>query len=1096
MFEKLLDEHLEYIKKNYSNKNCMFVYKWFPNDFLIELCKIIPFVFQDEDKFVNWKIDLNYLNDNFIKLNKTVVNFENNFWLLLIEEAILFNEKEINLESSLGYKIIIIENDLYSYFPNQSNIEFNVWIEDVNPDDPIIEGQSNELLEKFYANYTISSKQQLIQYKDLAEEIERKNFFNDTINLYNVNYENYNSNVNYISITDKDIRYLEVLNNIYLNKLDEKSKYNFSIIKSNVLTENYIYCKILYKILSTNNIDSSFTIIESLNSEKLNEDLYKDYLEILERKFWYNDFRTLKVYKDISFWKEVENISQGEIIHDIISQSKKNISTLNWWRDILITAPTWAWKSIIFQLPALYLARKYKLVTIVISPLKSLMVDQIQNLKHKWITNVSYINSDLDLLERDAIIQDVKNWNIDILYLSPESLLSYDISYFIGNRNLWLLVIDEAHLVTTWWRDFRSDYWYLWVYINKIRRFNIENEWKHDFCVVALTATAVYWWEDDMVFETHNSLSMKNPISYIWYVKRDDISFNINPFNYEWNYDQERENHTVNIIKDFISIWKKIIVYFPYKSHINNVFSQLNESSLWKYVVKYYWSLNKEEKNQYQEEFKKWTKKIILATKAFWMWIDIDDIEIVYHHAPTGAIPDYVQEIWRAARKVWIKWIAKVDYNKNDLKYMKTLHGLSSVKQYQCKFVLEKLYQIYAEKNKQLRNKNIFKQQQNFLVSIEDFSYIFTDAKEEDLVNKIKSIFLVLENDLLQKYNYRVIIARPKQLFTRAYICINDQVIEEFKKFYWNYIYRSKDSISNKRSYWSKYEEVFPSNRIWKDREDLWDIYEIDLWKLWEDKYSNKSFPQLKKEFFDGVLFWWFEDKIYLRQKLSIELNLNVDEIKSKLKEYMIKLENVLYKIDMNHWFVSSDKLGEFIYEEIPNKTISKKLKEVILNYYVARKTNWDPTKFWSWKFLQERTNKKTWEKEYNLFDRWFGKVKNEILSTYEEMFKSESKFEKFIPLNDKAKKYLKIAYLIELLELGSYQLEGGQNPQIFIRLNDPYKIRNIKWKYTNSIVSNIERRHKRSIEYMRKFFESKWSTEKRWEFIEDYFLWKDMSEY
>ena len=232
------------------------------------------------------------------------------------------------------------------------------------------------------------------------------------------------------------------------------------------------------------------------------------------------------------------------MVDTIINEYKKGCNGIQ-PRDVFITAPTGAGKSLIFQLPAFYAASKGD-VTIVVSPLKALMTDQVEVLRSERLYNkVEFINSDLTLIDREKIIKGCKRGDVDILYLSPELLLSYDIHYFIGERKLGLLIVDEAHLITTWGRDFRVDYWFLGNHINKIRKFN-----NFMFPLVALTATAVYGGINDMVFDSINSLNMHDPHKFIGNVRRDNIEFVINTHgNYpRGRYEQSKESETVNII--------------------------------------------------------------------------------------------------------------------------------------------------------------------------------------------------------------------------------------------------------------------------------------------------------------------------------------------------------------------------------------------------------------------------------------------------------------------------------------------------------------------------------------------------------------------
>ena len=104
------------------------------------------------------------------------------------------------------------------------------------------------------------------------------------------------------------------------------------------------------------------------------------------------------------------------------------------FQDIFVTAPTGAGKSLLYQIPAIYLAQQYNLVTIVISPLKSLMLDQVRQLKEKGVDCVEYINSDLSQIQKQDILESVKSGKTSILYVSPELLLAYDIRSLIGMK--------------------------------------------------------------------------------------------------------------------------------------------------------------------------------------------------------------------------------------------------------------------------------------------------------------------------------------------------------------------------------------------------------------------------------------------------------------------------------------------------------------------------------------------------------------------------------------------------------------------------------------------------------------------------------------
>ena len=157
--------------------------------------------------------------------------------------------------------------------------------------------------------------------------------------------------------------------------------------------------------------------------------------------------------------------------------------------------------------------------------------------------------------------------------------------------------------------------------------------------------------------------------------------------------------------------------------------------------------MEKFEKNESVIRFKESDLSIRLATKAFGMGINIPDVEVVYHYAPTGTLADYVQEIGRAARKL-PKGYAMTDYLRNDMNYASVLWGLSGLRHYQIKAIMKKLYNLYVQKN----NRNI-------LISPEVFGFIF-DTRSID--NKAKRGLMLLSADLLEKYHFRVINVRTK----------------------------------------------------------------------------------------------------------------------------------------------------------------------------------------------------------------------------------------------------------------------------------------------------------------------------------------------
>jgi len=894
-----------------------------------------------------------------------------------------------------------------------------------------------------------------------AEQIQIKDYF-----FYSV--KTLNDDFTTINLFEEKTELIESDNSYYENIDISSDQTALDFFLNSCILENHLKKNAIVKIYPKQPINSSIIKnIEKVNYvlnlfggslNLLKEEIIKEDYKVnqstndLLLKYWGEkaEFRGLKVYRNPDIGNQISEISQGLIVESIIKEyenSKKNEKT----RDLFLTAPTGAGKSLLFQLPAFYVSQSGD-ITIVISPLIALMKDQVNAIiTDRNFDKVAYLNSELSLIDRERVIESCQTGAIDILYMSPELFMSYDIKHFIGERNLGLLVIDEAHLITTWGRDFRVDYWFLGNHVRKIRKFH-----SLSFPMVAVTATAIYGGANDMVFDSIDSLVMHNPHIFIGQVKRSDITFAVNNHDrFSTNYESKKFAQTVDFIKKINEVGLKTLVYTPYTKHIRQIIDELNNDNF-EIATGYYGTMPAEQKEFSFRQFKSNQKKIMISTKAFGMGVDISDIELVYHHAPSGLLPDYVQEIGRVARKPEIKGFAALNYSSQDQRFTKALHGMSALRQYQIKEVLKKIHKAYIKNNKS----------RNLLLSVDDFGHIFENAN--DLDQKVLTALMMIEKDYLAKNRFNVIIARPKKLFVRVFARITDQHLSIYK---------------------TKYSDTFSHISSLENGNN---IIEFDLDKLWYQNFNDKSFPIIKRDFYTGYLFRNDGIEVIPQLKISFErldtftnLYQNLQSLFANIQTVFANFEGSFFnqeqlKYELNNFLnddIKSEKISKFILSSYSGRLIQPGVIEP--NAFLQQRREIDGYKYRvfnnqhlaSFKALTSRLN--------NLF----GKTDELIVNRYVTNKESNS-------IN-----YVRLGYFLEMLELGTFEIKGGENPMVFIRINDPLRIErdsNNK-SYKNTLLSKTLERHHLSNQIFDHFFLRSFSNDERWDFIEDFFLGSDV---
>ncbi|HZJ57282.1 MAG TPA: RecQ family ATP-dependent DNA helicase [Clostridia bacterium] len=323
-------------------------------------------------------------------------------------------------------------------------------------------------------------------------------------------------------------------------------------------------------------------------------------------------------------------------------------------KSLLAVFPTGGGKSIAFQIPALISGDSTKGLTVVISPLQSLMKDQVDNLEEVGITEAVTINGLLDPIERAKSFERVEKGSASILYISPESLRSRTIERLLLGRNIVRFVIDEAHCFSAWGQDFRVDYMYIGDFIKSIQeKKNIDG----GIPVSCFTATAKQNVIDDIQKYFKDKLSLELNL-YTAGTSRDNLRYMV--------FNKEGEEEKYNAVRDLIEGKKcPTIIYVSRTRRASMLAQRLSQDG---YPAKpYHGKMDKGEKTQNQDAFIKGEVDIMVATSAFGMGVDKKDVGMVIHYEISDSLESYIQEAGRAGRDENMSADCYVLFNDEDL---------------------------------------------------------------------------------------------------------------------------------------------------------------------------------------------------------------------------------------------------------------------------------------------------------------------------------------------------------------------------------------------------------------------------------------------
>ncbi len=360
--------------------------------------------------------------------------------------------------------------------------------------------------------------------------------------------------------------------------------------------------------------------------DKLN--IYKG----LKRIFGFDSFRTYN----------------GEPLQERATQAAVN------GKSLLAVFPTGGGKSLTFQLPAFMAGEAVHGLTVVISPLQSLMKDQVDNLSELGIVDAVTVNGLLSPIERAEAFDRVASGMATLLYISPEQLRSKTVERVLMSRNIVRFVIDEAHCFSAWGQDFRVDYLYIGDFIRKLQKQKLDKE---SIPVSCFTATA----KQKVISDIFDYFKRKLDIDlelYATSASRENLKYIV--------LHQETEEKKYTTLRSLIEQKKcPTIVYVSRTKRTHELAEKLTSDGF--PARPFNGRMEANEKIENQEAFIRNEIKVIVATSAFGMGVDKKDVGMVVHYDISDSLENYVQEAGRAGRDPSLQADCYVLYNDKDL---------------------------------------------------------------------------------------------------------------------------------------------------------------------------------------------------------------------------------------------------------------------------------------------------------------------------------------------------------------------------------------------------------------------------------------------
>lgn len=320
---------------------------------------------------------------------------------------------------------------------------------------------------------------------------------------------------------------------------------------------------------------------------------------------------------------------------------------------LLAIFPTGGGKSLAFQLPALMAGESSRGLTVVLSPLQSLMKDQVDHLIEAGIADAVTVNGLLDPIARAQSYKQIFEGNANLLYVSPESLRSKTLEKALLSRHIERFVIDEAHCFSAWGHDFRVDYLYIGDFIKELER----KKGGVRIPVSCFTATAKQKVIQDIRDYFKEKLG-ENLSLYVSQAARENLHYTV------WHAEDEEKKYKK--LRELIEEKNcPTIVYVSRVNKTEELAERLTRDGF--DALPYNGQMASKCKTENQEKFLSDQVQIIVATNAFGMGVDKKDVVLVVHYDISSSLENYVQEAGRAGRDPSLSAECHILFNENDL---------------------------------------------------------------------------------------------------------------------------------------------------------------------------------------------------------------------------------------------------------------------------------------------------------------------------------------------------------------------------------------------------------------------------------------------